>query len=66
MATLEEQLTALKAARNAGVRSVSYSDRTVTYMSGAEMDAAISRLESEISGGSATSGRSTFASPGRD
>jgi hypothetical protein len=49
--TLEQmktKLTALKAARYAGVRSVSYEGRSVTYASDAEMKAAISDLEGEI------------------
>ena len=49
--TLEQmkaKLTALKAARYAGVRSVSYEGRSITYGSDAEMKAAISDLESEI------------------
>jgi len=42
------KLTALKAARYAGVRSVSYEGRSITYGSDAELKAAISDLESEI------------------
>ena len=54
MPTLQEQLDALKAARNSGVRSVTYSDRTVVYVDPKDMDDAIAKLEREIAGSSAT------------
>ena len=50
-------LTALQEARYAGVRSVSYDGRTITYGSDAEMAAAISDLEGRIVRASGTSRR---------
>ncbi|MDA3888627.1 MAG: hypothetical protein PF443_07465 [Allgaiera sp.] len=47
-------LTALQEARYAGVRSVSYDGKTITYGSDAELANAISDLETRIA--SATSG----------
>ena len=41
-------LTALQEARYAGVRSVSYDGRTITYGSDVELAAAITDLESRI------------------
>ena len=45
-------LSALQEARYAGVRSVSYDGRTVTYGSDAEMAAAITDLETRIAAAS--------------
>ncbi len=50
-------LTALQEARYAGVRSVSYDGRTITYGSDAEMAAAITDLEARIARASGTSRR---------
>jgi len=50
-------LTALQEARYAGVRSVSYDGRTVTYGSDAEMAAAITDLEGRIATASGTGRR---------
>ena len=50
-------LTALQEARYAGVRSVSYDGRTITYGSDAEMAAAITDLETRIAKASGTSRR---------
>jgi len=47
-------LTALQEARYAGVRSVSYDGRTITYGSDAEMAAAITDLEARIAKASGT------------
>ena len=47
-------LTALQEARFAGVRSVSYDGRTITYGSDAEMATAIADLEGRISVASGT------------
>lgn len=47
-------LTALQEARYAGVRSVSYDGRTITYGSDAEMATAISDLEGRIASASGT------------
>jgi hypothetical protein len=45
-------LTALQEARYAGVRSVSYDGRTITYGSDVEMAAAITDLETRIAAAS--------------
>lgn len=45
-------LTALQEARYAGVRSVSYDGRSITYGSDAEMAAAITDLEGRITNAS--------------
>lgn len=50
-------LTALQEARYAGVRSVSYDGRTVTYGSDAEMATAITDLEARIAIASGTGRR---------
>ena len=50
-------LTALQEARYAGVRSVSYDGRTITYGSDAEMAAATTDLEARIAKASGTSRR---------
>jgi hypothetical protein len=50
-------LTALQEARYAGVRSVSYDGRTITYGSDAEIAAAIADLEARIAVASGTSRR---------
>jgi len=60
-------LSALQEARYAGVRSVSYDGRTVTYGSDAEMAAAITDLEGRIATLSGTERRrrwGTVASKG--
>lgn len=46
------KLNALKDARYAGVRSVSYEGRSITYGSDIELKTAISDLESEIANAS--------------
>jgi len=50
-------LTALQEARYAGVRSVSYDGRTITYGSDTEMATAISDLEGRIASASGTARR---------
>ena len=50
-------LTALQEARYAGVRSVSYDGRTITYGSDAEMANAITDLEARIAAASGTGRR---------
>jgi hypothetical protein len=50
-------LTALQEARYAGVRSVSYDGRTITYGSDAEMAAATTDLEARIASAAGTSRR---------
>jgi hypothetical protein len=50
-------LTALQEARYAGVRSVSYDGRTITYGSDVEMATAITDLEARIAKASGTSRR---------
>ncbi|MGB5172247.1 MAG: hypothetical protein WBN69_12500 [Eudoraea sp.] len=50
-------LTALQEARYAGVRSVSYDGRTITYGSDTEMATAISDLECRIASASGTARR---------
>ena len=51
---MQALLTALQEARFAGLRSVSYDGKTVTYGSDAELAAAIRDLEARISTASAT------------
>ena len=50
-------LTALQEARYAGVRSVSYDGRSITYGSDSEMAAAITDLETRIATASGTGRR---------
>ena len=50
-------LTALQEARFAGLRSVSYDGKTVTYGSDAELAAAVRDLEGRIASASGTSAR---------
>lgn len=51
---LEDMLDALKRARFSGVNRITFQDRTLSYASGAELDAAISKLEDEIAVASST------------
>ena len=75
---MQDLLTALQEARFAGLRSVSYDGKTVTYGSDAELAAAIRDLEGRIATASAaprrrrwstrvapTSTRSATSSPAR-
>ena len=48
MAWTQAQLDALKTAYAAGIRSVTFGDRTTVYQSQAEMAEAISRIEAEL------------------
>lgn len=59
MATLSD-LERLEAAYYAGVRSVQFGDRTVTYASMREMERAIDRLRAELGVGNAA-GRKILA-----
>lgn len=52
MATLEEQLAALKGARGAAELRVTYDGKSVEYRSIAELDLAISRVQNEIAASS--------------
>lgn len=54
---MQALLTALQEARFAGLRSVSYDGKTVTYGSDAELAAAIRDLEARIARASGTSAR---------
>ncbi|MEM6383449.1 MAG: hypothetical protein AAF739_12300 [Pseudomonadota bacterium] len=47
---LETQLSALRAARAGGVKSVSYGDRTIEYRSDRELAAAIADVEHRLTG----------------
>jgi microcompartment protein CcmL/EutN len=60
----QADIDAIKAAIGAGVKRVSYSDRTVEYHTLAEMMNALALMEAEVS--QSTEGRSTFASFRRD
>jgi hypothetical protein len=67
MAWSQSDIDALKAAIATGTRSVSYSDRAVTYHSMDDMLKALQAMEAEVAGTQATGGtRSTFASFARD
>lgn len=60
-------LAALQEARYAGVRSVSYDGKTITYGSDAELAAAISDLEARVSAATGAPRRrrwGTFAAKG--
>lgn len=48
LATMQEQLTELRAARASGVRRAEFRDRTVEYRSDTELAAAIRDLETRI------------------
>lgn len=48
LATLQAQLDALKSAYRSGVRTVEHDGKSVSYVSGDEMRAAIASLQSEI------------------
>lgn len=48
LATLLAQLTALKAARRSGVRTISFGERSTTHASDKELVAAIASIEAEI------------------
>jgi hypothetical protein len=50
MADLQLQLDDLKTAYRTGATSISYEGKTISYRSGAEMQAAIASLEAEIAG----------------
>ena len=54
---MQALLTALQEARYAGLRSVSYDGKTVTYGSDAELAAAIRDLEARIASTSGTARR---------
>ena len=54
---MQALLTALQEARFAGLRSVSYDGKTVTYGSDAELAAAIRDLEARIAAASGTTAR---------
>ena len=54
---MQALLTALQEARFAGLRSVSYDGKTVTYGSDAELAAAIRELEARIAATNGTFGR---------
>lgn len=54
MATLEEQLAALKAARATGEKRVTYNGKTVEYRDIAEIEQAIAAVEGELGAASAT------------
>lgn len=58
---MQALLTALQEARFAGLRSVSYDGKTVTYGSDAELAAAIRDLEGRIATASATPGAAAGA-----
>jgi len=63
VAWTQADIDALKDAIKTGVRSVSYSDRSVTYQSIDEMLKVLSAMEAEAQGSTTpTPGRSTFAS----
>lgn len=62
MATLQEQLTALKAARATGEKRVTYNGKTVEYRDISELNQAIAAVESEIQATSTTpTSRSSLA-----
>lgn len=65
MAWTQSDIDALKAAIASGVKSVAYSDKTVTYHSLSEMLQALAAMEAEVAGGSGGR-RSTYASFSRD
>ena len=50
MAWTQAQVDALKTAAAAGVRTVVYADRTVTYQSLAEMLALLAAMQAEVNG----------------
>lgn len=50
MATLQDELAALKAIKRSGVLRTSYEGKTVEYRSMADLDQAIADLEAEIAG----------------
>lgn len=54
MATLTEQLDALKAARASGEKSVSYNGKRVEYRDMAELQQAISAVQAELDAESST------------
>jgi hypothetical protein len=54
MATLEEQLDALKTARATGEKRVTYNGKTVEYRDIDEIEKAISAITAEIEGSTAT------------
>jgi hypothetical protein len=64
VAWTQTEIDALKVAIAAGVKSVTYADRTVTYHSLREMMEALASMQAEVS--QSTAGRSTFASFQRD
>jgi hypothetical protein len=66
MATLQEQLDALKAARATGEKRVTYNGKTVEYRDIAEIEQAISAVQGEIQSTSSTpTSRSAVAYFGR-
>lgn len=66
MATLEEQLDALKAARASGEKSVAYNGKRVEYRDIDEIEKAISAVEAELATqNSTTRSRSSVAYYGR-
>lgn len=54
MATLQEQLAALKAARATGEKRVTYNGKTVEYRDIAEIEQAIAAVEGELAAESPT------------
>lgn len=54
MATLQEQLDALKAARATGEKRVTYNGKTVEYRDVSELNQAIAAVEGEIAATSST------------
>lgn len=54
MATLQEQLDALKAARATGEKRVTYNGKTVEYRDISEIEKAIAAVEGEINAASST------------
>lgn len=51
MSLTSTELAAIKAARAAGIATVSYGGRTITYRSLKEMDEIIAKAEADTSGG---------------
>ena len=61
MAWTQADIDALKAAIATGVRTVSYSDRQVTYQTTEAMLTALAAMESEVAGDAGSGSRSTYA-----
>lgn len=65
MAWTQSDVDALKDAIARGVKSVTSQGRTVVYHSLDEMLKALQAMEAEVAGSGPSSGRSTYAVPGR-